>query len=223
MSQKKKISKADVSAAIQAVDVLLSYVEKGLNDKSISSIGFAFLTETPVSIRPFDMVANGAKLFRVRDCDIVDLFSRWQKFIGCFDHEEGFSDLSIALLMLGQWLRMSNCGDISIGAFVGVYGVFRVSLEKCILSAGARLHGGMTIEERAGSAEVRAEIASRSADIAKVVASGVKTKDDYLLVQRHEFFITCMEIREDGGKPGITGEHGVLHDIWSMRKMRLRA
>jgi len=209
MSQKKKISKADISAAINAVDVLISDFEKGIND-DIALVISATMLNTPKAMLPFDMIANGYVMAGVPDSDICAFCSKWYSLAKMLRREDGCLDLLASLFMLCFWLKKSKCCVVQGGVILGVYCSFRVAFQKVLFSANAHFHGIKTADEIARVAEVQAEIANRSAETASALASGGKSREYYKRLQA-DWIVD--KVRNDGWSVKCGVQHVYTHEI----------
>lgn len=142
---KKKICKGDFVLAMNALGDIKSIVELAAARKMCVDWHSRNFT---AMIKPFDMVANGSGFDKtIKQDDFNALLHEWFAFFDWLSGEDKYVDLFFAFMQLQDEFINAGSGDFSLGAFIGVYGVFRVALMQCLMSKGLRALGGKSVAD----------------------------------------------------------------------------
>ncbi len=185
MSKKTKIRKVDFVSAMNALDGIKRIVE---SETARNMCVVWHSGNLAAMIKPFDMAANGSGFDKaIKQDDFNALVCKWFGLFDWLSGEDSHADLVFAFLQMNDEFINAGSGCFSPGAFIGVYGVFRVALMRCLTSKGVRTFGGKSTSEAIEDVKKEARKwtceAMGKAELALIHAKKEKTRDDYIRLQ----------------------------------------
>lgn len=205
MSKKTKIRKVDFVSAMNALDGIKRIVE---SETARNMCVVWHSGNLAAMIKPFDMAANGSGFDKaIKQDDFNALVCKWFGLFDWLSSEDSHADLFFAFLQMNDEFIKAGSGCFSPGAFIGVYGVFRVALMRCLTSKGVRTFGGKSTSEAIADAkkEARKGIskAMSKVEFSIIHAKGEKTSDDYIVLQYEIIKRVVKERTAKGERRGV--------------------
>ena len=198
MSKKTKIRKVDFVSAMNALDGIKRIVE---SETARNMCVVWHSGNLAAMIKPFDMAANGSGFDKaIKQDDFNALVCKWFGLFDWLSSEDSHADLFFAFLQMNDEFIKAGSGCFSPGAFIGVYGVFRVALMRCLTEKCARTFGGKSVREALKEVKESEIENARNVLVAQILAKGEKTRKDYLELQYLEFERSYFDALEDTPK-----------------------